>query len=109
MEDEIDRNIDDLGEAAKRLNMLAKATGDEIESQNKLIGRIADKVRSTKHHPLILMLTLRRAIVSTTAYIGRPRSSSEFAEHMFSLRALSAYWTLAKLSGPDFVVLESFC
>ncbi|KPI44826.1 Protein transport protein SEC9 [Cyphellophora attinorum] len=45
MEDEIDRNLDDLTGAAKRLNLLAKATGQEIESQNKLIEGISDKVR----------------------------------------------------------------
>lgn len=45
MEDEIDRNLDDLSGAAKRLNLLAKATGTEIESQNRLIERIGDKVR----------------------------------------------------------------
>jgi len=43
MEDEIDRNLDDLSGAAKRLNLLAKATGEEIESQNRLIERIGDK------------------------------------------------------------------
>lgn len=44
MEDEIDKNLDDLSGAAKRLNLLAKATGEEIESQNRLIERIGDKV-----------------------------------------------------------------
>jgi protein transport protein SEC9 len=44
MEDEIDRNLDDLSGAAGRLNLLAKATGQEIESQNRLIQRIGDKV-----------------------------------------------------------------
>lgn len=44
MEDEIDRNLDDLSGAASRLNLLAKATGQEIESQNRLIERIGDKV-----------------------------------------------------------------
>lgn len=44
MEDEIDRNLDDLTGAAKRLNLLAKATGSEIESQNRLIEGISQKV-----------------------------------------------------------------
>ncbi|KAI9873796.1 MAG: Protein transport protein S9 plasma membrane t-SNARE, partial [Watsoniomyces obsoletus] len=43
MEDEIDRNLDQLSGAAKRLNLLARATGEEVEAQNKLIGRIAEK------------------------------------------------------------------
>ena len=43
MENEIDRNLDDLSGAAKRLNLLARATGDEVEQQNKLIGQIAEK------------------------------------------------------------------
>ncbi|KIW65706.1 hypothetical protein PV04_07939 [Phialophora macrospora] len=43
MEDEIDRNLDDLSGAAKRLNLLARATGEEVEAQNKLITTIAEK------------------------------------------------------------------
>ncbi|KAK4935058.1 Protein transport protein S9 plasma membrane t-SNARE [Elasticomyces elasticus] len=43
MEDEIDRNLDDLTGAAKRLNMLARATGEEVEQQNQLIQNIAEK------------------------------------------------------------------
>ncbi|RMZ90481.1 hypothetical protein DV736_g2298, partial [Chaetothyriales sp. CBS 134916] len=45
MEDEIDRNLDELHGAAKRLNLLAKATGEEVDQQNKLIQNIAVKVR----------------------------------------------------------------
>ncbi|OCT49330.1 Protein transport protein sec9 [Cladophialophora carrionii] len=43
MEDEIDRNLDDLSGAARRLNLLARATGEEVEAQNKLITTIAEK------------------------------------------------------------------
>ncbi|RVX72498.1 hypothetical protein B0A52_03688 [Exophiala mesophila] len=43
MENEIDRNLDDLSGAAKRLNLLARATGEEVEQQNQLIQRIAEK------------------------------------------------------------------
>jgi len=43
MEDEIDRNLDDLSGAAHRLNMLARATGEEVEQQNTLIQNIAEK------------------------------------------------------------------
>jgi protein transport protein SEC9 len=84
MEDEIDKNLDDLSGAAKRLNLLAKATGEEIESQNRLIERIGDKVST-----LLLMFMLvtdkrDRATSSTTGYTGRPRSSSAFAERRLS-------------------------
>jgi protein transport protein SEC9 len=44
-EDEIDNNLDQLSHAAGRLNLLAKATGQEIEQQNQLIERIGEKVR----------------------------------------------------------------
>ncbi|OAP63521.1 hypothetical protein AYL99_02748 [Fonsecaea erecta] len=43
MENEIDRNLDDLTGAAKRLNLLARATGQEVEAQNTLITNIAEK------------------------------------------------------------------
>lgn len=43
MEDEIERNIDELGGAAKRLNILARAMGDETDAQNKMLKEVADK------------------------------------------------------------------
>ncbi|RKF57062.1 Protein transport protein sec9 [Erysiphe neolycopersici] len=43
MENQIDRNLDALGQAAGRLNALAKATGKEVEEQNKHIDRIMVK------------------------------------------------------------------
>jgi hypothetical protein len=44
MENEIDANLDLLGGAAGRLNALARATGREVDEQNKLLDRIAEKV-----------------------------------------------------------------
>ncbi len=58
MEDEIDRNIDELAGAAKRLNMLARATGEEVDAQNKLIGRIAEKVSTLSPGLRSLQLTI---------------------------------------------------
>lgn len=43
MEDEIDQNLDALGGAAKRLNQLGRAMGQEVDSQNEHIGRIVGK------------------------------------------------------------------
>ncbi|MCJ1389309.1 Protein transport protein S9 plasma membrane t-SNARE [Xylographa bjoerkii] len=43
MENEIDQNLDLLGDAAGRLNALARATGQEVDEQNRLLDRIADK------------------------------------------------------------------
>lgn len=45
MEDEIEKNIDELGGAAKRLNVLARAMGEEADAQNAHLVKIADKVR----------------------------------------------------------------
>lgn len=47
MEDEIERNIDELGGAAKRLNILARAMGDEADAQNGQLGVISEKVCHT--------------------------------------------------------------
>ena len=44
MEDEIDSNIDALHGAATRLNGLARATGTELDEQNRHLTRINDKV-----------------------------------------------------------------
>ena len=45
MENEIDSNLDALGGAASRLNALAKATGHELDEQNRHLERINNKVR----------------------------------------------------------------
>lgn len=44
MENEIDSNLDALTGAATRLNGLARATGKEVEEQNRHLDRIAGKV-----------------------------------------------------------------
>ncbi|KAH7379150.1 plasma membrane snare protein-like protein [Phaeosphaeria sp. MPI-PUGE-AT-0046c] len=43
MENEIDSNLDALHGAAKRLNQLGRAMGDEVDTQNKHIERITGK------------------------------------------------------------------
>lgn len=45
MENEIDSNLDALSGAATRLNGLARATGKEVEEQNRHLERITGKVR----------------------------------------------------------------
>ena len=65
MENEIDSNLDALGHAAGRLHLLARATGKEVDEQNKHIDTIIQKV-------CVLLRFLNstdlsdRAIVSTT-------------------------------------------
>ena len=44
MENEIDSNLDALGGAAGRLNALARATGQEVDEQNKILDRVSEKV-----------------------------------------------------------------
>lgn len=43
MENEIDSNLDALHGAAKRLNTLGRAMGQEVETQNKHLARIDAK------------------------------------------------------------------
>ena len=43
MENEIDSNLDALGGAAARLNGLARATGKEVDEQNRHLERINQK------------------------------------------------------------------
>ena len=47
MENEIDNNLDALGGVTARLNALARATGKEVDEQNKHLDRISQKVCST--------------------------------------------------------------
>lgn len=53
MEDEIEQNLDLLGGAAGRLNGLAKATGRELDEQNRHLERITGKV--SNHAPKLMI------------------------------------------------------
>jgi hypothetical protein len=66
MENEIDSNLDALSGAAGRLNLLARATGEEVESQNKLLDRVTDKVRSQFMRHIIQANIRPRQTVWTT-------------------------------------------
>lgn len=48
VEDEIDENLGNLQNATSRLGGLAKATGDEMNSQNRDIDRVAEKVSTPR-------------------------------------------------------------
>ena len=66
MEDEIEQNLDLLGGATGRLNGLAKATGKELDEQNRHLERITGKVSfgQSMYYP-DMILTACRAIMST--------------------------------------------
>ena len=61
MENEIDSNLDALGHAAGRLNALARATGKEVDEQNKHIDTIIQKVCF-----LLNTLTVMRLLILLT-------------------------------------------
>ena len=67
MEDEIEQNLDLLGGATGRLNGLAKATGKELDEQNRHLERIMGKVSFSRYLKVFLnmRLTVCRAISST--------------------------------------------
>ena len=52
MEQEIDDNIDQLSAVTGRLNMLARATGQEVDHQNKILQRVSEKVSLFTFHPI---------------------------------------------------------
>lgn len=43
MENELDDNMDEIGEATKRLKALGMAMGDELDNQNKRLDRLEKK------------------------------------------------------------------
>lgn len=71
MEDEIEQNLDLLGGAAGRLNGLAKATGNELDEQNRHFERITGKV-STSNCLLIVNLMLTNTCRATMSTINLP-------------------------------------
>lgn len=60
MENEIDSNLDALSHAAGRLNLLARATGEEVDRQNEHITRISAKVST---HQILAALVLERLLI----------------------------------------------
>lgn len=43
LEDELDNNLDEIGDATKRLKAIGMAMGEELDKQNSRIGRIEEK------------------------------------------------------------------
>jgi len=81
MENEIDDNLDALSGVTGRLNALARATGQEVESQNKKLDEIANKVCLVFPADTRAELTFRcRAIESTLGWRPTMRGSTGFAE-----------------------------
>ena len=67
MENEIDSNIDALHGAATRLNGLARATGKELDEQNRHLGRINNKASScATSFPLALRTKTNAALRART-------------------------------------------
>lgn len=81
MEDEIEQNLDLLGGAAGRLNGLAKATGRELDEQNRHLERITGKVSIRSFVYLAIMLTL-----STERLRRRPTCHEPSQAGPYSLR-----------------------
>jgi len=95
MEDEIDRNLDELSGAAKRLNLLARATGEEVETQNHLIQNIAEKVIQIMGGALAGKMTMmadaasERPIRRPATYANRTAQKNPLNRHL--LRILHAF------------------
>lgn len=70
MEDEIEQNLDLLGGAAGRLNGLAKATGRELDEQNRHLERITGKVSI-----ICLFISLEYTMLTNCAERLRRRST----------------------------------
>jgi protein transport protein SEC9 len=103
MEDEIDRNLDDLAGAAGRLNMLAKATGQEIEEQNKLIARIGEKVRFINmSNGKCRANHYHRVTNSTTDFTGRLRSSGESIKHCACSYLIASWVAIVRVAAIRF-------
>jgi hypothetical protein len=43
MEQELDENLNEIGDLSKRLNLLARAAGDEVRSQNVKLNQLSEK------------------------------------------------------------------
>lgn len=43
LEDELDANLDDISSLSARMNVLSRAMGQEVDTQNKRLGRVSDK------------------------------------------------------------------
>ena len=43
LEDELDGNLDEISALSARMNLLSRAMGQEVDEQNKRLGRVSDK------------------------------------------------------------------
>lgn len=97
MENEIDRNLDDLTGAAKRLNLLARATGEEVQQQNQLIQRITEKV-SIKEG---IAIWVRQLTSIAERQIRRQTGLPDREVEENPLKAHRHYWILTKGAAVD--------
>ena len=82
MEDEIDGNLDEISDMAKRLKALGSAMGGELDRQNERIGRITDKTdnldrgifRNTKKVSLILTIKSVLVLIQLNSLKGSSRT-----------------------------------
>ena len=86
MENEIDSNLDALGGAAGRLNALARATGKEVDAQNKTLEVVIEKVRS---------LPMRFLRVSMLTPLTDQQSRRRNCREQISVRPYSLSTTIA--------------
>jgi hypothetical protein len=81
MENEIDSNLDALSGAAGRLNLLARATGQEVDEQNKHIDRIIQKSDRVDDQIAMSKYSLhnsRRIILTSQTVLGWIEYTKEF-------------------------------
>jgi protein transport protein SEC9 len=88
MENEIDSNLDALGHAAGRLNALARATGTEVDEQNKHIDRIIKKVRTS----LPTCIGIQMLTSLTERSCGRPNRHEQSQVGSYSLNIVCISW-----------------
>jgi protein transport protein SEC9 len=60
MEDELDDNLDEIARATKGLNLLGRAMGEELDSQNDRIGKIDAKTRELDERVYTATMAVRK-------------------------------------------------
>lgn len=72
IEDELDRNLDEIGDMSRRLNLLARSAGDEVRQQNNTLGNLNNKTdKYAQNNDLFLLFPFTNHMTRFTVWISK--------------------------------------
>lgn len=96
IEDELDQNLDEIGDMSRRLNLLARAAGDEVRQQNNTLGNLNNKTDkcagATRTRPRAVASCADSAAHLLCPTVSTSRSSAPLRDWLVSSESLFLFF-----------------